>query len=316
MHKEFRFIFNQEKNGNECFFPMVTKNCSDSFDPKNVRMRLVMLLCRIFWGLLLCVVPASLWGQGRPLSSRWISLDAYNDSLLLSVPTATANPGALARQQVMALHFTGERRYMLPGLYRFQAGGAVPSSAGGWGFMADHERLERYSRLSAGLAYARVLYDGLQLGGVFNYTTISYAGISRVSAASMGMGMLFRFSDHVRIGFHFQNAAGLRFSAGSDQVAGTVYAAGLGWDISSLLSLSVEFVKQAYGPVQLNAGLVYRPAQRIQVRLGVSDGVQSFFAGAGMSLKTIRFELVSNFHPYLGSSPALRVGWVIKSKRL
>ncbi|MBP7558506.1 MAG: hypothetical protein KA821_19675 [Chitinophagaceae bacterium] len=279
-------------------------------------MRLVLLLCRIFWGLLFCVVPAMLWGQGRPLSSRWISLDAYNDSLLLSVPTATANPGALARQQVMALHFTGEQRYMLPGLYRFQAGVAVPSSVGGWGFMADHERLDRYSRLSAGLAYARVLYGGLQLGGVFNYTTISYAGISRAGAVSMGMGMLFRFSDHVRMGFHFQNAAGLRFSAGSGQVASTVYAAGLGWDISSLLSISVELVKQEYGPVQFNAGLVYRPVQRVQVRLGVTDGINNFFAGAGMSLKTIRIELVSNFHPYLGSSPALRVGWVIKSKRL
>lgn len=279
-------------------------------------MRLVLHLCRIFCGLLLYVVPASLWGQGSPLSSRWISLDAYSDSLLLSVPTATANPGALARQQVIALHFTGEQRYMLSGLYRFQAGIAVPSSIGGWGFMTDHERFDRYSQLSAGFAYARTLYTGLQLGATFNYTTVSYAGIGRASAASMGIGMLFRFSDHVRIGFHFHNAAGLRFSAGSDQVAGTVYAAGLGWDISSLLSLSVEFVKQAYGPVQLNAGLVYRPAQRIQVRLGVTDGVQSFFAGAGMSLKTIRFELVSNFHPYLGSSPALRVGWVIKSKRL
>lgn len=279
-------------------------------------MRLVLLLCRIFCGLLLYVVPASLCGQGRPLSSRWISLDAYSDSLLLSVPTATSNPGALARQQGIALHFTGEQRYMLPGLYRFQAGVAVPSSIGGWGFMADHERLDRYSQLSAGLAYAHALFDGLQLGAVFNYTTVSYAGVSRVSAASMGAGMLFRFSDHVRIGFHFHNAAGLRLPAGSDQVAGTVYAAGLGWDISSLLSLSVEFVKQEYGPVQLNAGLVYRPIQRIQVRLGVTDGIQGFFAGAGMSLKTIRFELVSNFHPYLGSTPALRIGWIIKSKRL
>lgn len=279
-------------------------------------MRLVLHLCRIFCGLLLYVVPACMWGQGRPLSSRWVSLDAYSDSLLLSVPTATANPGALARQQVMAFHFMGEQRFMLPGLYRFQAGAAVPSPIGGWAFMTEFESFDRYSQLSGGLAYARTLFSSLQLGASFNYTTVSYAGIGSISAAGMGVGLLFRFSDQVRAGFHFHNAAGLRIAAGSDRAFNTVYAAGLGWGISPLLSLSVEFVKQEHGPVQFNAGLVYRPVQRVQVRLGVTDGINNFFAGAGMSLKTIHIELVNSFHPYLGSSPALRIGWVIKSRRL
>ncbi len=278
-------------------------------------MWLVLHLCRIFCGLLLYVVPACLWGQGRPLSSRWMSLDAYSDSLLLPVPTAATNPGVLARQQVIAFHFVGEQRFMLSGLSRFQAGGVVPSSIGGWGLMADHERFDRYSRLSAGLAYARTLFNSLQLGASFNYTTVRYAGIGSVSAVSMGMGVLFRFSEQLRVGFHFHDAAGLRLSASPGRPVSTIYAAGLGWNISPLLSLSLELIKQEYGLVQFNAGLVYKPTQQIQVRLGVSDGIQNFFAGAGLLLRTIRIELVNNFHPYLGNSPALRIGWVAKSKR-
>lgn len=275
----------------------------------------VSLLCRIFCGLLLYVAPVGLCGQGRPLSSRWMSLDAYCDSLLLSVPTGGTNPGVLARQQVIAFQFVGEQGFMLPGLSRFQAGAVVPSSIGGWGLMADHESFDRYSRLSAGFAYGRRLFTGLQLGAAFNYTTVRYAGIGSVSAISMGIGVLFRFSEQLRGGFHFYDAAGLRLSASPDRPGNTVYAAGLGWDISSLLSVSLEFVKQEYGWVQVNAGLVYKPVQRIQVRLGISDGTHNFFAGAGVSLKTIIIELVNNFHPYLGSSPALRIGWVAKNKR-
>jgi len=278
-------------------------------------MWLVFRLCRMFCGLLLYAGPACLWGQGRPLSSRWISLDAYSDSLLLSVPTVTTNPGVLARQQVMALHFISEQKFMLSGLYRFQAGVVVPSSIGGWGLMADHEGFDRYSRLSAGLAYARTLYTGLQLGVAFNYITTKYAGVSSVSGVSMGMGLLFRFSEQLRAGFHFHDPAGLRLSASPDRTPATVYATGLGWDISPLLSIALEFVKQEYGPVQVNAGLIYRPAQQVQVRLGVTDGVNNFFAGAGLLLKTIRIEVVNTFHPYLGSSPALRIGWVAKNKR-
>ncbi|MFT3677022.1 MAG: hypothetical protein QM781_14095 [Chitinophagaceae bacterium] len=264
---------------------------------------------------MLYVVPVCLLGQGRPLSSGWMSLDAYSDSLLLSVPTAATNPGVLARQQVIAFHFVGEQRFMLPGLSRFQAGAAVPSSMGGWGLMADHEGFERYTRLSAGVAYAHTLFTGLHLGAAFNYTTVRYAGIGSASAVSMGMGILVRFSEQLRVGFHFHDAAGLRLSAAPGRPVSTVYAAGLGWNISSLLSLSLEFVKQEYGLVQFNAGLVYKPVQRVQVRLGVTDGIQNFFAGAGLLLKTIRIELVNNFHPYLGSSPALRIGWVGKNKQ-
>jgi hypothetical protein len=80
---------------------------------------------------------------------------------------------------------------------------------------------------------------------------------------------------------------------------------GLGYDVSKLLMIAAEMVKEENSLVNLNAGVQYQMAKQFFVRVGISSATASSYGGVGICWNNMRLDISGTYHPQLGWSPGL-----------
>lgn len=84
-----------------------------------------------------------------------------------------------------------------------------------------------------------------------------------------------------------------------------VYSAGLGYDASEDFFVSTEIEKVEDLPLNVNASIQYKFADRFLARGGVSTASSVYFLGVGFRIQNFRFDVTASVHPQLGVTPGL-----------
>ena len=248
------------------------------------------------------------WSQAqtlrRPVAAPYTGLGAYsiNHSDVFSF---TANQASLAQLKNSSAGVYGERRFLLNELNNYTAVVGLITKSGNFGIKTNYSGFSEYNESVIGLAYGRKLGSKLDVGAQFNYNSIRINGYGNSSAISFEAGTIYHISEKLHTGIHINNPVGGKFGKDQQERLSSVYSLGFGYDASNKFFFSAEVEKEEDRPVNVNAGIQYKFIPQLLVRAGFSSASSAAWLGVGLSIKSIRIDLTSSYHPQLGITPGL-----------
>jgi hypothetical protein len=249
----------------------------------------------------------------RPLAAGYTGFGAYSINHTDAF-SFTANQAALAQATSVTAGIYGEKRFLLSELNNYTAIAALPTSSGNFGIRANYAGFTDYNETQLGLAYGRKLGTKVDIGAQFNYNAMRITSYGQASAISFEFGAIFHVTDKIHAGVHASNPMGGKYGKNNQEKLASVYSIGFGYDASEKFLVSTEIQKEEDQPINVNAGFQYKIVKQLLVRAGVSSATSTFWAGAGISLKSLRLDVIAGFHPQLGVTPGVMLLFEGKSK--
>ncbi|MBK6937742.1 MAG: hypothetical protein IPH18_13285 [Chitinophagaceae bacterium] len=249
----------------------------------------------------------------RPTAAAYVRLGSYSikHSDIFSV---TGNQASLAQIKNTSAGMFAERKFMLAELNNFAAVAGFPTKSGNFGLTANHSGFSENNTSVAGLAYARSLGSKIDAGVQFNYSRISIAGYGDAATVSFEAGIITHLTEKLHAGLHVDNPVGGKFGKDQEEKLSAVYTFGMGYDVSDKFYVSAEIEKEENQPVNITAGFQYKLIQQLLIRAGMSSASSTVWAGAGLSLKSFRIDILAGYHPQLGITPGLMLLFNINKK--
>ena len=239
-----------------------------------------------------------------PVASAFTRLNTYS-TLHANAFSFDGNQAALAGIKNVSAGVYSEKRFLLKELSMYTAAVALPTTSGNFGLKADYFGDASYNETGLGLAYARKLGNKIDVGIQFNYYSFKTAGYGNASAVNAEAGMILHITDELNVGFHVYNPTSVTIGKTGEEKMPAIYAAGLGYDVSSRLFMGAEIEKIEDQPVNVNAGMQYYFDEKLFASAGISSAVASYYFGFGVAIKNIQLSAVASIHPQLGITPGL-----------
>jgi hypothetical protein len=203
-------------------------------------------------------------------------------------------------------------------------GSALPYGIGSWqsvhvqGFMrlgrqdgigldVTHSAIEAYGEQRFRLIYGRRLGAKFHLGGSADVMRVSAQEYGNATTMGFGISLLASPLPGLWLGVRVQNPLQLELS---DAVIPTVLRVGAAWEAASTLIVLAETEKDLERPVQIKAGIEYRPLQLLALRIGLRTEPARLGFGAGVKVtNSLTIDTGAEWHPALGFTPTAMVVW-------
>ena len=257
------------------------------------------------WRMILCCCwPAVLQAQDPmsvPFSSTLSWTCEAEPNLLFGPATAPLS------FRTPALALAGQRLYGLPSLARYRMAALAPLGEGrvsGLGSFSGDGAFQRFT-LAAG--YARRLGE-LAAGIRFHYLHWKAGAYGAASTLSAEIGLLLQATPDLHVGFNLLHPVALRWGKSEERLA-RVVSAGMGWNLSAQVTTGFTIQKTEGDRADLECLVQYRPLDRVAVRLGVNTATSGLAIGASLHWNAWRLVLDLAWHPRLGNSPSLILGY-------
>ncbi len=249
----------------------------------------------------------------RPLTTAYAGTGAYsiNHTDIFSM---TANQASLARLEQAAAAVFGEKRFMLNELNAFNAVAGITTGSGNFGLNTAYAGFAEYNETEIGVSYARKLGDMMSIGAQFSYNGIRAATYGSAVAVGAELGVILHLSEKIHTGFHIANPVGGKFGKESQEKLASVYTAAIAYEASEKFYCSIEVIKEENQPVDVQSAMQYKFMPQLLGRAGFSAATSSAWLGAGLSFKSFRFDVTSQFHPQLGITPGLLLLFLFNKK--
>ncbi len=240
----------------------------------------------------------------EPLSVGYTGSGAYSKNFS-DIFSATTNQASLASLKTGGFGVYGERRFLLEELNNYAAVLAVPTSSGVFGFEGDYFGSAAFNESELGILYARKISNQIDVGAKFNYYALRIPIYGSAAAINFEAGLIFHLSDKLHAGIHMYNPASSKFGKYENEKLASVYRFGIGYEVSEMMFVSAEIVKQENRRISINAGLQYNLQKNIFIRTGISTLTGSNYAAVGLQLNFARIDVNAAYHPQLGFTPGL-----------
>lgn len=249
-----------------------------------------------------------------PLSTLYTGVGAYSKKHTDAFSGA-ANQAALAFITLPAAGVYGERRFMLAELGNYAAALAIPVKSGGAGLSLRYFGGGGFTTSQLGLGYGRKLSDKAGIGAQINYSSMQVPGYGSAATLNFELGTLWHITEKIHAGVHLYNPVGGRYGKGGAEKLAAVYTAGAGYEASDVFFIGAVLAKEEDQPAGLQLGMQYLFAKQLLARGGIATTGSNAFLGIGVKWKTTRMDLVTNWHPQLGFTPALQLLFDLKEKK-
>ena len=244
--------------------------------------------------------------------------EAYNNPAAYSKRGTDAsafpiNQAALSQVEHGSVAFYSEQKFLLKELHGGSAVLAFPGAGGGIGVALGVTGTDSYSNAQAGLAYGRALGKRISLGVQLDYYLVHTAGYGNRAAAGFQLGFLVHATDELFAGVQVSNPVSGK-GPGEGEKLPAIYTMTFGYEPSENLILCVQTKKTENQPVDIRFALQYNFVHQFFVRAGLALSSSNLFTGFGLQWKNFRIDLIGNYHPRLGATPALQfILWFQKS---
>lgn len=186
------------------------------------------------------------------------------------------------------------------GLFRLNGNSGV-------GFELAHSGVEAYGEQRFRGVYGRKMAQNWSLGASLDLLHVSAQEYGSATGITFSIGFLAQVMPSVWLASRVQNPL-------QQGLAGvplpTVLTLGGAWKPGTVFALLAEVEKEMERTGQVKCGLEYRPANNMVFRVGVRSRPARFSVGAGMRMNNgVTLDAATEWHPILGLTPALTVGW-------
>jgi hypothetical protein len=239
-----------------------------------------------------------------PVTSAFMRINTYS-TLHADAFSFGGNQAALAGIKSVSAGVYSEKRFLQKELSMYTAAVALPTTSGNFGLKADYFGDISYNETGLGLAYAKKLGEKIDVGVQFNYYSFKAAGYGKASAINAEGGMILHLTDQLNVGLHVYNPTGVAVGKTGEEKLPAIYAAGLGYDVSSKFFFGAEIEKIEDQPVNLNAGVQYYFDEKLLASGGIASATSVYYLGFGIEIKHMQLHAVASIHPQLGITPGL-----------
>ncbi len=261
--------------------------------------------------LLLAVHPAIAQVTRSSLSEPYSGSGVYSLHFTDAF-SPVLNEASLARLEVPVAGVYGERRFLLKEMNHFKAAIAVPVNTGGVGITVDYFGGALFSASQIGIGYGRKLNDDVDIGIRINYNSIRLAGYGSGGTVTAELGTIWHITPSLHTGIHVYNPIGGKIV---QEKLPFLYSWGIGYEASDKFFISSIIAKEEQQPVNVTISMQYLYTEHLAVGAGVTTGNNGYYAGVGIMWKTNRIDVISNYQPQLGFTPALQLMFDLKKKK-
>lgn len=224
------------------------------------------------------------------LTLHWVFLQLFTIPPLTAAFDIWNEPGSLAAQRHVVAGVYTEKRFMIDGWNIHALSAAIPVGSGVAGLQVLQEGVSPYVQTHFNLMYGLRLGKSLRMAAGLGY------GKGRPEAT---VGSVWETGKHCRLGLQFRmGGAGLGYGGAS-----------LTFQLGQPAELELAGGKEARQPLTGRLQLRYRPVDRFLLLGGYAVGPLFPYFGAGWGMGKWDIGVMGRWHPYLGISPAIMVGW-------
>lgn len=256
--------------------------------------------------LLFLVYSSSLWAQSAIHSlpaTLFTGSGAYSHNFLDAFSFLN-NQAALGNIKQVNAGVFAERKYLLRELSFLSGTVCLPVGSGGIGLGVKYFGNSTYNESQVSLAYGKNLGKAC-IGIQFNYHMLNMAEYGNDAAYSVEVGALLQLAENVQAGIQVSNPLGGKFRKNKEEKIATIYKSAVGWEVSQVLLLTGELIKEENQPANLLVNIQYRFIDNFFARLGIATASGAPFASAGVKWKNIRTDIMASYHPQLGLTPGI-----------
>ncbi len=260
--------------------------------------------CLIAASLLLCWAPA-LHAQSSITPSggaRGAGMGAVG-VVFQDAQSILANQAGMAFLEAPSVTVFGEQRFLLADLRNIGAGFALPAGDfGAFGLSLQYFGTTEYNEQRAGLAYARRLFAGTSIGLQFNAFSSRIPDYGNTLRINAEIGLQTQLMPKLLLGFHLANPLRTPTRGGDRMPA--ILRAGLGYQTSDKVLMTLELEKDMDFPLRAKTGIEYRPAEAVSLRAGATTQPATATLGLGFRLPAgLAFDFAGGYHQFLGFTP-------------
>ncbi|MBL0128820.1 MAG: hypothetical protein IPP83_15495 [Flavobacteriales bacterium] len=268
--------------------------------------------------LLLLSLSAFAGGDPLPVGARFAGMGG-SGLTLIDLWSVRLNPAGLAGLDKPTAGLFYQRHFLSEDLAHQGLAFALPVGKGTFGVAADRFGYSLYNETRASLAYAMRLSEGLRAAVQVNYLSVqlgnNYGGTSAFAAE---LGVQAKLTDQLWFGAHLYNPNRAKLDAKTestvtlDERIPTLLRAGLGYLVSTKLTMTAEVEKDIDRAERFRFGVEYMPSKVLFLRTGLSTGpVQAHF-GVGFRVKQMDIDLAVSVRSQLGPTPMLNLNYRFK----
>jgi hypothetical protein len=259
---------------------------------------------------------ASCTGAGDPGMTGGRAAALGGCTIALSDPwSGFNNPAGLGWQRSIAAGAFYENRYLVSELGDRAAGVILPVRAGTFGVTLQYTGFTLYNEMRAGLAFGRCFSTHFSAGIRIGYLRIHIGeGYGNRNLVTCDIGCQFRPGRKLTAGIHLSNPVPVRISPHLDEPLPVVIRAGIAWQPATPVTLCLEVEEVLSGTPSVRAGVEYRMAKPVTLRVGFMTNPTAFTFGFGIELSRFRLDLSSSYHLFLGYSPQASMTYVFPER--
>jgi len=233
---------------------------------------------------------------------------AGSGTLLEGVDGLFNNQAGIAENEKISFIVSSELRYLTPDLTSFGAGISIPTNGKGvFGLSVSNLGLEDYKEQKIGLAYARKLTEGMNLGVQLDWLNTNIVNFGSNSLFTAELGFMADIGKKFTIGSHIFSPVKVSLTE-QDNDVNTRIRFGASYAPGDKLRVLFEVDKWQQNPLTVRGGFEYLLQENIKLRFGASSNPALYSLGLSYHLsESLHFDGSYSIHSILGSSPSLTI---------
>ena len=288
-----------------------------NISPQQNRQPLKTLYLRPMRGIRILIAPFFLllagnsagWAQFGTNNAGARTLAMGNTSLTLTDAYAAANnQAAMAFAEGPAFGVSALQYFSLSELTSLWGCAVLPAAGGAFGLSVHHDGSQTFRQTQAGVGYGRKLGENIAVGVQLDLIHTGVTDLGNGNTFTAEAALLYKPSPELSIGARAYNP--FMASAGEDLPGleiSSLLAVGLTYQPAKQFQLSAEGEQTIGYDFNLKAGAEYRPVEILAIRGGWMSRSSVLTAGFGIRWQQVFIDLGAQFHPQLGTSPAIGI---------
>ncbi|MEP7264331.1 MAG: hypothetical protein ABI772_07535 [Bacteroidota bacterium] len=227
------------------------------------------------------------------------------------------NPSGIAFIKSPQAGLSFEQRYSLKELSTNGLAVAIPAGKYGViGVNAAYFGFKDFNEQTGGLTYARKFSERISGGVKLNYHSFhigeEYGSKSVVTA---DLGMQVNLVRNLWLGTHLTNPTQSELVKETGEDLPSVFSLGAGYLFSEKFRGEVMVEKTSGDKALMRTGIEYHPVKQFWLRAGVATQPFSSSFGFGLDLSDFQLDIAAAFHPQLGFTPHISLGYRFPEKK-
>lgn len=228
---------------------------------------------------------------------------------LQEIYSLVANPAGLTGLERVTVNVAHQYHFFSTEITSQTALLGIPTSLGTFGLVANWYGLESaYKETYAGFAYAKRFGPAFSAAASIGTYQLRVPNYGVHHAFSADMGLQYQLNSGLIVGFHYSNMGNIAYNHVYGDIPSRIRIGG-SYRLGTV-TVTSDAVYRIGQSVDSRMGIEYALAEPLLLRGGLSLNPFQQHTGFGVVWKRMLFDVAATFHPRLGMSPQIGVGYV------